>query len=92
MKQIKKTLCTMLVLPCLIPAAQAQDIPESQFSFQGWPYRQETECDDLPSSDAPEFAPIPEATVAPVVSPVPTVRPTANPGNSDSTVVVVQTI
>ena len=85
MKQIKKTLCTLLAIPCMIPAAQAQDIPESQFPVQGWPYRQETECDDLPSSGAPVFTPAPEATVKPIATPVPTVRPTTNPGNSDST-------
>jgi len=82
MKQFKKALCTMLLIPCLIPGAQAQKLPDSQFPVDVWPYRQETDCD----VNAPSAQPTaPSVTQSPAVTPVPTAIPTAKPGNGNST-------
>lgn len=81
MKQFKKALCTMLLIPCMIPAAQAQNLPDSQFPVDTWPYRQETDCDVTAPTAAPGILP----TAAPVVTPAPTALPTQKPDGSDST-------
>lgn len=71
MKQFKKAICTLLLIPCLIPAARAQNLPDSQFPVDTWPYRQETDCD----------------VNAPAATPgvLPTAIPTAKPGAGNST-------
>lgn len=79
MNQFRKALCTMLLIPCLLPGAHAQDLPSSQFPVDTWPYRQETNCD----INQPESAP--EATLPPVATIAPTVAPTKNPNGSNST-------
>ena len=74
MKQFKKALCTLLLIPCLLPASQAESLPEAQFGSSAWPYRQETDCNDILSTPVP-----PAATIAP------TATPTVKPGGSNST-------
>lgn len=91
MKQFKKALCTMLLVPCLIPAAHASDLPASQFYVNVWPYRQETNCDESAPTATPGIKPTaapvvtatPGATAAPTIAP--TAVPTAKPGGSNST-------
>lgn len=85
MKQFKKALCTMLLIPCLIPSATASTLPASQFPVDIWPYRQETDC-DLPAA-TPGILPTvaPEMTASPSVTAIPTAVPTKVPGGSDST-------
>lgn len=86
MKQFKKALCTMLLIPCLLPGARAQDLPEAQFSVHIWPYRQETNCDENTPEATPTIVPTaPIATQSPAVTPSPTAAPTVKPGGSDST-------
>ena len=86
MNQFKKALCTMLLIPCLLPAAQAQELPEAQFSVNIWPYRQETNCDVSAPEAAPTVVPTaPVATQSPVIAPTATPAPTVKPGGSDST-------
>ena len=75
MKQFKKAIFTLLLIPCLSPSAQAQSLPDSQFPVDVWPYRQETGCDPA----------APTAVLPPSVTPAPTAVPTATPGMSDST-------
>ena len=86
MKQFKKALCTMLLIPCLMPASQAEDLPSAQFSVDIWPYRQETNCDEVAPTAAPEILPTaPVVTQSPNVTIAPTAAPTLKPGGSNST-------
>ena len=86
MKQFKKALCTMLLIPCLMPASQAEDLPSAQFSVDIWPYRQETNCDEIAPTAAPEILPTaPVVTQSPNVTIAPTAAPTLKPGGSNST-------
>ena len=86
MKQFKKALCTMLLIPCLMPASQAEDLPSAQFSVDIWPYRQETNCDEVAPTAAPEILPTaPVITQSPNVTIAPTAAPTLKPGGSNST-------
>lgn len=86
MKQFKKAFCTLLLIPCLIPGAKAQSLPDSQFPVDVWPYRQETNCDvNIPAATPVVSPTAPIATQSPVATPAPSSAPTVKPGGSNST-------
>ena len=71
---MKRYTCTMLasMMILITGSALADQAPESQFGFKGWPYRQENAV----CAPQPEFTLSPEA---PAQTPVPTIVPTAAP-------------
>lgn len=86
MKQFKKAICTLLLIPCLLPGANAEQLPSSQFPVNIWPYRQETDCDETAPTPVPDVRPTaPAVTQPPLATPAPTAIPTAKPGSSNST-------
>ena len=86
MKQFKKALCTLLLLPCLMPASQAENLPSAQFPVNIWPYRQETDCNEVAPTAVPETRPTaPAVTQSPNVTIAPTAAPTLKPDGSNST-------
>ena len=89
MKQFKKVICTMLLVPCLLPGAKGENLPDAQFSVNTWPYRQETDCDTGVPTAAPIATPSPNATVAPTA--VPTRKPDGSNSNGDYTTDLVTT-
>lgn len=77
---MKRYTCTMLASMMILisGSALAQQAPEAQFGFKGWPYRQENPaCDPQPEKTALPEAPA--QTPRPLSTPAPTGKPTPAP-------------
>ena len=74
----KKYLALMTVMALFLASTALAEAPTSQFGFKGWPYRQPTNCEPVPTKECGDATETPETGVQRPDDALPTAAPATN--------------